>query len=66
MVGVAEAADAQIEYCEPQPPVFLNLGMTAIILVGAYRVNGGVSLPGKIIAFLNYFTNVLLAAANER
>ncbi len=45
----------------PTMNLFLNLGMTAIILVGAYRVNGGVSLPGKIIAFLNYFTIILNA-----
>ena len=32
MVGVAEAADAQIEYCEPQPPVFLNLGMSSFVV----------------------------------
>lgn len=45
----------------PTMNLFLNLGMTAIILVGAYRVNGGVSQPGKIIAFLNYFTIILNA-----
>lgn len=32
MVGVAKVADAQIEYCEPQPPVFLNLGMSSFVV----------------------------------
>lgn len=45
----------------PTMNLFLNLGMIAIILVGAYRVNGGLSRPGKIIAFLNYFTIILNA-----
>ncbi len=45
----------------PTMNLFLNLGMTLIILVGAYRVNGGVSQPGKIIAFMNYFTIILNA-----
>jgi ATP-binding cassette subfamily B multidrug efflux pump len=45
----------------PTMNLFLNLGMTLIILVGAYRVNGGISQPGKIIAFMNYFTIILNA-----
>lgn len=32
MVGVAEAADAQIEYCEPAAAVFLNLGMSSFVV----------------------------------
>ncbi|MFA6948616.1 MAG: ABC transporter ATP-binding protein, partial [Eubacteriales bacterium] len=39
----------------------LNTGLAAVIVVGAYRVNGGVSQPGKIIAFLSYFTIILNA-----
>lgn len=41
--------------------VFLNLGLVAVIAVGAIRVNGGTSEPGKIIAFLTYFTIILNA-----
>lgn len=41
--------------------LILNLGLTAIIVVGAYRVNSGASLPGKIVAFLSYFTMILNA-----
>ena len=39
----------------------LNLGLVLVVLVGAYRVNGGVSDVGKIIAFLSYFTIILNA-----
>ena len=45
----------------PMMNMILNLGLTAIIVVGAYRVNAGASLPGKIVAFLSYFTMILNA-----
>ncbi len=45
----------------PTMNLLLNTGLTAVIIVGAYRVNGGVMLPGKIIAFLSYFTIILNA-----
>ena len=35
--------------------LFLNLGMIGVILVGAWRVNAGISESGKILAFLSYF-----------
>ena len=41
--------------------IFLNTGLTLVILVGAYRVNAGLSETGKIIAFLSYFTIILNA-----
>ncbi len=39
----------------------LNIGLTLVIIVGAYRVYGGYSLAGKIVAFLTYFTMILNA-----
>lgn len=45
----------------PLMSVFLNLGMAAVILVGAYRVNAGHAEPGMIIAFMSYFTIILNA-----
>ncbi|MBQ8400317.1 MAG: ABC transporter ATP-binding protein [Clostridia bacterium] len=45
----------------PLMNLFLNCGLVAVILVGAIRVNGGVSEPGKIIAFMSYFTIILNA-----
>lgn len=41
--------------------LFLNLGLVAVIAVGAYRVNAGISETGKIIAFTSYFTIILNA-----
>ena len=45
----------------PLMNLFLNLGLVAVILVGAYRVNAGLSETGKIIAFTSYFTIILNA-----
>lgn len=41
--------------------LLLNLGLTFVVVLGAYRVNIGVSKPGKIVAFLSYFTIILQA-----
>lgn len=45
----------------PMMNLILNLGLTAIVVVGAYRVNAGASMPGRIVAFLSYFTMILHA-----
>lgn len=45
----------------PMMNLILNLGLTAIVVVGAYRVNAGDSRPGGIVAFLSYFTMILNA-----
>ena len=39
----------------------LNLGMAAVIFVGAYRVAGGAAKVGEIIAFTSFFTIILNA-----
>jgi ATP-binding cassette subfamily B protein len=39
----------------------LNFGLTLVVVVGAFRVNLGISEPGKIVAFLSYFTIMLHA-----
>lgn len=41
--------------------LIFNLGLTLVVIVGAYRVNSGASQPGKIVAFLSYFTLMLQA-----
>lgn len=41
--------------------LMLNLGLTLVVVIGAYRVNSGASEPGKIVAFLSYFTMILNA-----
>ena len=45
----------------PLMNLFMNLGLVAVILVGAYRVNFGASGAGAIIAFMSYFTIILNA-----
>lgn len=40
---------------------FLNMGLTMVVIVGAYRVNAGLTQAGKIVAFLTYFTMILNA-----
>ncbi len=42
----------------PLVTFLLNLGLVSVIVVGAYRVNGDLSQPGKIIAFIQYFTMI--------
>lgn len=39
----------------------LNMGWVLVILVGAHRVNSGLTESGKIVAFLTYFTIILNA-----
>ncbi len=46
---------------QPLMHVCLNIGLVAVILVGAYGVNQGISEVGKIIAFMTYFTIILQA-----
>ncbi len=45
----------------PMMNIFMNLGLVAVIIVGAYRVNGGYSDPGIILAFMTYFTLISTA-----
>lgn len=45
----------------PATTLVLNLGLTAVIITGAYLVQKGESGPGAIIAFLSYFTIILNA-----
>lgn len=41
--------------------LLLNIGLTLVVVVGAFRVNSGASQPGKIVAFLSYFAIMLQA-----
>lgn len=45
----------------PAMNILLNLGLVGVILLGAYRVNAGVTEVGKILAFMTYFTIILNA-----
>ncbi len=49
-------ASSTMAASNPLVTLFLNLGLVSVMLVGAIRVNGGLTQPGKIIAFIQYFT----------
>lgn len=51
-------ASTVMSLSNPLVTLFLNLGLVAVIAVGAFRVNGGLTQAGKIIAFIQYFTMI--------
>jgi len=56
-----ERASIAMGSSRPVVSIFLNLGMTAVIALGAWRVAGGHAMPGQIISFMTYFTIILNA-----
>ena len=44
----------------PIMTLFLNCGLTIVVLIGANRVNDGIIEPGVILAFLTYFNMILM------
>ena len=44
----------------PISTLFLNCGLTLVVVIGAQRVNAGVTKPGVILAFLTYFNMILM------
>lgn len=56
-----EKANITMAISRPVTNLFLNLGMTAVIILGAFRVHNGHTTPGQIISFMSYFTIILNA-----
>lgn len=54
-------ASVTMAITNPIMNLLLNCGLAIVIMIGAYRVNGGVTGTGTIIAFLSYFTIILNA-----
>ena len=54
-------ADLYTVINNPATTLLLNIGLTLVVLVGAYRVADGAVKPGVIIAFLQYFNMILMA-----
>ena len=57
-------ASANMSVSNPLINLFLNIGLVAVMFVGAIRVNEGLCQPGTIISFIQYFTilsNALLS-----
>jgi len=44
----------------PIMTLFLNVGLTLVVVIGAKRVNDGLIEPGVILAFLTYFNMILM------
>ena len=55
------SAGTLMSITNPTINFLLNMGLTLVVVVGAYRVNIGASEPGKIVAFLSYFMIMLHA-----
>lgn len=51
-----QTASSVMAASNPLVTLLLNVGLVAVILVGAFRVNGALTEAGKIIAFIQYFT----------
>ena len=45
----------------PSMQLSLNIGLSLVVLIGAYRVNAGVMKPGVILAFLTYFNLIMMS-----
>jgi len=56
LVACERRAGITMALSQPLVTLLLNLGLAGVVLVGAYLVEGGLSMPGRIIAFLQYFT----------
>lgn len=54
-------AGLMMSLTNPSATVILNLGLTFVVLAGAFRSNSGLTTPGVIIAFQTYFTIILNA-----
>ena len=61
VVGKETKAGTTMAVSNPMMNLFLNAGLTLVILTGAYRANLGLTSPGTILAFLSYFTIILNA-----
>ncbi len=56
-----ETAGLVVSATNPLMNFFLYVGLTVVIVIGAYRVNRGLSKVGTIMSFMSYFTYILNA-----
>lgn len=61
LMGAEKKAGTVMAVTGPVMTLLLNTGFMLVILFGAWRVNEGLTQPGKIMAFLSYFTIILTA-----
>ena len=58
LVEDEKRASTNMSLSNPLVTMFLHMGLVAVIVVGAYLVNGNNSSAGTIIAFVQYFTMI--------
>ena len=61
LTAIDQKAGAISAITNPAASLTLNLGLTLVVVAGAFRVNSGACQSGVIVAFLQYFTMILNA-----
>jgi len=61
LVSDEKKANLTLGFVNPVMNLLMNLGITFVVLLGAYRVMGRKTDPGVIIAFTQYFTMISTA-----
>ena len=61
LTAVDQKAGTITAITNPTASLTLNLGLTLVVVIGAFRVNSGECQSGVIVAFLQYFTMILNA-----
>jgi len=61
LTAVDQKAGTITAITNPTSSLTLNLGLTLVVVIGAFRVNSGACQGGVIVAFLQYFTMILNA-----
>ena len=61
LTAVDQKAGIITAITNPTSSLTLNLGLTLVVVIGAFRVNSGACQSGVIVAFLQYFIMILNA-----
>lgn len=58
LIADEKKASLTMGFVNPAMTLLMNLGITFVVLIGAYRVMGRQTEPGTIVAFTQYFTMI--------
>lgn len=61
LISAEKKASLTMGFVNPAMSLLMNLGITFVVLIGAYRVMGRQTEPGTIVAFTQYFTMISTA-----
>ena len=61
LINAEKKASLAMGFVNPIMSLLMNLGITFVVLIGAYRVMNRQTEPGKIFAFTQYFTMISTA-----